>query len=66
MGPKLPKFSDVKEVPKSMLISMGIIAGIIIFIGLFPEYVINTIVEPASNALIGYSDYISQVVGGGI
>jgi multicomponent Na+:H+ antiporter subunit D len=66
MGPKLPKFNDVKEVPKSMLLSMGIIACIIVFIGLFPEYVINTVVEPASNALIGYSEYISQVVGGGI
>jgi len=66
MGPKLSKFKDVKEVPKSMLLSMGIIAGLIVFIGLFPEFIINNVVEPATNALIGYSEYVSQVVGGGI
>jgi len=64
MGPKISKYSDVKEVPKSMLISMGIIASIIVFIGLFPDIIISNIVEPASNALIGYSEYVSQVVGG--
>ncbi|MCK4333057.1 MAG: hypothetical protein KAV40_05700 [Thermoplasmatales archaeon] len=66
MGPQLPKFKDVKEVPKSMLFSMGIIACIIVIFGLFPEFIINTLVEPAANALIGYSEYISQVVVGGI
>jgi len=66
MGPQLPKFKDVKEVPKSMLFSMGIIACIIVIFGLFPELIINNIVEPAANALIGYSEYISQVVAGGI
>ena len=66
MGPQLPKFKDVKEVPKSMLFSMGIIACIIVIFGLFPEFIINTLVEPATNALIGYSEYISQVVVGGI
>jgi len=66
MGPQLPKFKDVKEVPKSMLFSMGIIACIIVIFGLFPELIINNLVEPAANALIGYSEYISQVVVGGI
>jgi len=66
MGPQLPKFKDVKEVPKSMLFSMGIIACIIVIFGLFPEFIINNLVEPAANALIGYSEYISQVVVGGV
>jgi multicomponent Na+:H+ antiporter subunit D len=66
MGPQLPKLKDVKEVPKSMLFSMGIIACIIVIFGLFPEFIINNLVEPAANALIGYSEYISQVVAGGI
>jgi multicomponent Na+:H+ antiporter subunit D len=66
MGPQLPKFKDVKEVPKSMLFSMGIIACIIVIFGLFPEIIINNLVEPATNALVGYSEYISQVVSGGI
>ncbi len=66
MGPQLPKFKDVKEVPKSMLFSMGILACIIVIFGLFPEFIINNLVEPAANALIGYSEYISQVVVGGV
>ena len=66
MGPALPKFKNVKEVPKSMLFAMGILATIIIIFGLFPEIILNTIVQPAADALIGYSEYVSQVVAGGI
>lgn len=64
LGPKLPKFKEIKEVPKSMLIAMGIIAGIIIFFGLFPDFVVNNIVQPAVNALTDNSIYISKVIGG--
>jgi len=62
LGPALPKFENVKEVPKSMLIAMGTIATIIIIFGLFPELVINNIVEPAANALINYGDYVREVI----
>jgi multicomponent Na+:H+ antiporter subunit D len=62
LGPSLKKYSNVKEVPKSMLISMGIISAIIIIFGIFPEFIINNIVEPAANALINHSEYISQVI----
>jgi multicomponent Na+:H+ antiporter subunit D len=64
LGPKQPKFDDVKEVPKSMLLAMGIIACIIIFIGLFPDIVVNNIVQPAVNAITDNSNYISNVIGG--
>jgi multicomponent Na+:H+ antiporter subunit D len=62
LGPELPKLKDVKEVPKSMLVSMGIIASIIIVFGLFPEIIISNIVEPAVNALVSYGDYIREVI----
>jgi len=64
LGPKLPSLKNVKEVPKSMLISMGILAFLIILFGLFPEYIINNIVEPAVNALSNPGSYISAIVGG--
>ena len=64
MGPALPKFEKVKDVPKSMLLAMGIIATIIIIFGLFPNIVMETIVEPAANALINHTNYITQVLGG--
>ena len=64
MGPKLPKFKDVKEVPKSMLFAMGILACIIIFFGLFPGLVLENIVRPAVDALLSNAQYLSMVLGG--
>ncbi len=64
MGPKLPKFSDVKEVPRSMLFAMGIIACIIIFFGLFPGLVVENMVRPAVDALVSNAQYLSAVFGG--
>jgi multicomponent Na+:H+ antiporter subunit D len=58
----LPKFENVKEVPKSMLIAMGAIATIIIIFGLFPELIINNIVEPTANALVNYGSYVREVI----
>jgi multicomponent Na+:H+ antiporter subunit D len=63
LGPKIPKFEGVKEAPKSMLIAMGIIAAIIIFIGLFPDLIVNNIVTPAVEALKDNTLYI-QILGG--
>jgi len=63
LGPKHKKFDTVKEVPKSMLIAMGIIACIIIFFGLFPDLVMNNIVEPAANALQNATGYIAAIGG---
>jgi len=51
LGPKISRFDNVKEVPKSMLLAMGIIASLIIIFGLFPDIVINNIVTPAVEAL---------------
>jgi multicomponent Na+:H+ antiporter subunit D len=62
LGPKLPKFKEVKEVPKSMLFAMGIIVSLIIFIGLFPDFFVNNIVQPATNALINHNSYINKVI----
>jgi multicomponent Na+:H+ antiporter subunit D len=62
LGPALPKFKDVKEVPKTMLLAMGIISSIIIIFGLFPDLIITNMIEPAVNALINYSDYIRQII----
>jgi len=64
LGPKLPKFATAKEVPISMLIAMGIIACIIIFIGLFPDIVLQNVVTPAANALNDASSYIAAITGG--
>jgi len=62
LGPKLPSLKDVKEAPKSLLIAMGIIACIIIFIGLFPNLFVENIVTPAANAIMDSAKYITAVI----
>ena len=55
---------EIKEVPKTMLVAMAIIAGIIIVFGLFPDLVLNNIIAPAANALVKPEVYINRIVGG--
>ncbi len=64
MGPKLPQYETVKEVPMPMLIGMGLLAVLIILFGLFPDIVVNTLIEPAAVALIDRTGYIASVMGG--
>lgn len=64
MGPRLPQLAGVKEAPKSMLLAMGIIASIIIIFGLFPNLVVESIVQPAADALVNQASYLQVVLGG--
>lgn len=64
LGPALPNHQSVTEVPKSMLLAMGIVAALILFIGLFPDLFVQHIVEPAANALIDNSQYLQWLSGG--
>ncbi|KYK24316.1 NADH:ubiquinone oxidoreductase [Thermoplasmatales archaeon SM1-50] len=63
-GPELPELKDVKEAPKSMLLAMGIVAGLAIFIGLFPNLFLDSLVKPAADALLNHTQYITTIVGG--
>jgi multicomponent Na+:H+ antiporter subunit D len=63
-GPQLPEYKDVKEVPKSMLIGMGILAAAIIFFSIFPGLIVQHIVEPATDALINQGAYVNGIMGG--
>jgi multicomponent Na+:H+ antiporter subunit D len=64
MGPELPAVKNVTEAPKSMLLAMGLVAALAIFIGLFPNLVIDALVKPAADALLNHAQYIGTVVGG--
>ena len=64
MGPQLPEYADVKEVPFPMLLGMGILATLVILFGLFPGLVVTNLVNPAVNALVDQSAYIATVFGG--
>lgn len=64
LGPKQKRYESIKESPRSMLLAMGIIAAIIIFFGLFPDFIITNLVEPATNALIHPEQYLQWLTGG--
>jgi multicomponent Na+:H+ antiporter subunit D len=64
MGPQLPEYAEVKEVPFPMLLAMGILAALVILFGIFPGIVVTNLVNPAVNALVNQSAYIATVFGG--
>jgi multicomponent Na+:H+ antiporter subunit D len=63
-GPQLPEYKDVKEVPKEMIVGMGILAAVIIFFSIFPGLIVDNIVHPATDALINQAGYVNGVMGG--
>jgi len=65
MGAELPEYQEVKEVPKSMIAGMAILAAGIIFFSLFPGLVVDRLAHPATDALINQGAYISGIMGGG-
>jgi multicomponent Na+:H+ antiporter subunit D len=62
-GPEMPAYRGVREVPRAMLIGMGILAACVVFFGIFPGLIVDTIVAPATEALINQGGYISAVMG---
>ncbi|MFC2008792.1 proton-conducting transporter membrane subunit [Chloroflexota bacterium] len=63
-GPEQPEYAAVGGVPLSMKIGMGILAGATVLFSLFPQFVVNTIVYPAADALLNQAGYIGAVMGG--
>ena len=64
LGPKLPQFKEVQEVPRSMIFAMAVLSCIIIFFGLFPDLIVKNLVHPAVMSLIEQFKYTSTVLGG--
>jgi multicomponent Na+:H+ antiporter subunit D len=64
LGPELPEYKKATEAPRGMLLAMGFLAVVAVFIGLFPNLILDTLVKPAASALLDHAQYISMVVGG--
>ncbi len=62
-GQVLPKYKEVKEAPKSMIVGMAILALIIVFFSLFPGLIVDWLALPAADALINQGIYIDAVMG---
>ncbi|MEA3559013.1 MAG: proton-conducting transporter membrane subunit [Candidatus Thermoplasmatota archaeon] len=58
MGPKNPEMKQ-GEVPRSMLIGMAVLAGVILVFSFAPSLVIGSIVDPAVTALSGVGPTIT-------
>jgi multicomponent Na+:H+ antiporter subunit D len=64
MGPRLPEYAEVGEVPAPMLIGMGLLSLLVILFGIFPQEVVDILIAPAADALINQGGYIASVLGG--
>ncbi|MFH1424139.1 MAG: proton-conducting transporter membrane subunit [archaeon] len=58
-----PAKNNVKEVPFSMLLGMGLLAAVVIIFGLFPDIALDNLVRPAAHALLDQAGYIAGVLG---
>ncbi len=58
----IPYDKELRKIPGSMLAMMGILALSIIFIGLFPNLVLESIITPATKALINPKNYIEAIL----
>lgn len=63
MGAELPEYGKVREVPKSMIIGMAILAAGIVFITLFPSLTVDWAIHPAADALINQGAYTDAITG---
>jgi multicomponent Na+:H+ antiporter subunit D len=63
MGAELPEYRGGREVPKSMIIGMVILAAGIVFITLFPSLIVDWAIYPAADALLDQGAYINAVMG---
>jgi multicomponent Na+:H+ antiporter subunit D len=63
MGAELPEYKGGREVPRSMIIGMVILAAGIVFITLFPSLVLDRAIHPAADALLNQGAYINAVMG---
>jgi multicomponent Na+:H+ antiporter subunit D len=62
LGPRNMAAPGAKEVPIGMLAPMAILAALVLLFGLFPNVVLEWLVNPAVNALLAQCGYIGAVV----
>jgi multicomponent Na+:H+ antiporter subunit D len=65
LGPEKDCHSQVREVPQSMLLGMGLLALVILGLSLFPSWSLDRFITPAAEALVDKASYVGAVLGGG-
>jgi multicomponent Na+:H+ antiporter subunit D len=59
------ELENVKEVPKSMLVPMGVLALIITAAGILPGYVDQYLIRPVTTAILNAGKYVDSIMGAG-
>jgi len=62
MGPKSKEYNKIREVPKTMIIAMLVLALLTLLLGLFPNIVVDNIINPAAHALIDQLKYVGGIL----
>lgn len=62
MGPELKEYEGVREVPKTMLVAMMVLAALILLFGLLPDKIVEWLINPAAWALIDRLKYVGGVL----
>ncbi|MFH1063744.1 MAG: proton-conducting transporter membrane subunit [Candidatus Woesearchaeota archaeon] len=62
LGSAKTSLKNVKEVPNLMIISMLFLSVMIIIIGLFPGFIVNNFIQPATDALVSQAGYIGAIL----
>lgn len=64
MGPPRAEFAAVCEVPRPMLLGMGLLALVVVATGLLPQAFVDRMISPAVEALVDRAGYIAAILGG--
>lgn len=64
LGPEQNRMADVKKVPTTMLVGMGVLTAVVLFLTLFPTWSLSHLAEPAAKALVDQAGYIAAIMGG--
>ena len=62
-GPEKEEFKDVKEVPLSMRIPMGILATLCILFGVFSNFMITKVLQPTVVSIRSIQSYVNNMLG---
>ncbi len=62
LGAELVELKKTREVPFEMLFGMLVLAAVVLFIGLFPEAIVELIIEPAAIAIASQVQYLGGVL----
>ncbi|HPP37345.1 MAG TPA: proton-conducting transporter membrane subunit, partial [Thermosynergistes sp.] len=66
LGPARARFSEVREVPRSMLVGMTVLLVAILWLSFMPTWSLSKLFGPAAQALVDQAGYIEAIMRSGL